>query len=159
MSQEITILVATMSGTAELVAEEAESCLRDGGWGSRIVRMDEFDVADLRPGIFLICTSTYGTGDLPDNGKPLYAALETKAPRLNDVLYGVIGLGDSIYPNTFCFGGKRFDELFQALGATPVGERLNHDRRSGAYPEDAAREWVVGWMKLLAQRCTECPVP
>ncbi len=157
MSRAITILVATMSGTAELVAEEAESCLRDGGWHAKIMRMDEIAADDVQAGIFLICTSTYGTGEVPDNGKALYAALETHRPQLSNVLYGVIGLGDSIYPNTFCFGGKRFDELFAELGASRVGERLNHDRRSSTYPEDAAREWIAGWMAQLAQRCTECP--
>jgi MioC protein len=141
-----------MSGTAELVAEEVSALLEDAGYASKIQLMDRMKVEDLTPGVYVICTSTYGTGEVPDNGKPLYAALETGKPDLRGIVYGVIGLGDSIYPGTFCFGGKRFDELFTSLGASRVGERLDHDRRCGGYPEDTAREWILEWLPLLAQR-------
>lgn len=155
MSHAITILVATMSGTAELVAEEVAAVLEDADYTPEIVLMDKVTSADLKPGLYLVCTSTHGTGEVPDNGKSLYAALEADRPSLKGVLYGVIGLGDSMYPNTFCFGGKRFDELFETLGASRVCARLEHDRRSGIYPEDMAREWVMGWITLLAQRSSK----
>lgn len=155
MSQAITILVATMSGTAELVADEVAAVFEDAAYVPRIMLMDKATSADLKPGTYLICTSTHGTGDVPDNGKPLYSELEKNRPSLKGVLYGVISLGDSMYPNTFCFGGKRFDELFEALGASRVGERLEHDRRSGIYPEEIAREWAAGWIALLARHGSE----
>jgi MioC protein len=155
VSQAITILVATVSGTAELVAEEVAAVLEDAAYAPKIVLMDKVTSADLKPGVYLICSSTYGTGEVPDNGKPLYSALNAGKPDLTGVLYGVIGLGDSMYPNTFCFGGKQFDELFEVLGASRVGERLDHDRRSGIYPEDMAREWVTEWIRLLSKNGSE----
>ena len=69
--------------------------------------------------------------------------------------YGVVALGDSIYPNTFCFGGKRFDELLSSLGARRIGERLENDSRSPTYPDDTAREWLEGWLETLRQSSDE----
>jgi len=43
-------------------------------------------------GLFLICSSTYGQGDVPDNAKNLYESLNTARPDLSTVRYGVIAL-------------------------------------------------------------------
>ncbi|MGC2971927.1 hypothetical protein [Paraburkholderia aspalathi] len=43
MSQEITILVASMSGTAELVAEEVAAALEDASYAPKIALMDGVD--------------------------------------------------------------------------------------------------------------------
>jgi len=141
-----------MSGTAEMVADALLESIEETGLRGRIVRMEKATVEGLRSGgVYLVCTSTYGTGDVPDNAKPLYAALGEQRPDLAKVRYGVVALGDSIYPNTFCFGGKRFDELLSSLGARRIGERLQNDSRSPVYPDDAAREWVGGWLESLRQ--------
>ena len=55
--------------------------------------------------------------------------------------YGVFGLGDRTYAETFNFGGKRFDEILTELGARRVGERHMHDASSGILPEETALEW------------------
>ena len=60
--------------------------------------------------------------------------------------YGVFGLGDRTYAETFNFGGKRFDELLTELGARRVGERHMHDASSGILPEETALEWCQAWL-------------
>lgn len=152
MTGTITIFVATMSGTAELVAEEVAEILDDDGYSARILRMEKADVNMVAnpEGPILICSSTYGTGDVPDNGAALYEALKLQRPDLTGVRYGVVALGHSIYPQTFCFGGKRIDELLSSLGATRVGDRLELDSGSGIYPEEAAAEWARTWLASLA---------
>lgn len=150
MADTVTILVATMSGTAEMVADELVGELEDAGREVRIIRMEKVKPSDIvADRIWLICSSTYGTGEVPDNGKEFYTALQAEHPDLSDVQYGVVALGDSIYPDTFCFGGKKFDALFESLGATRLGRRLEHDARGGIYPEDAASEWVKGWLEVI----------
>jgi len=148
---DITILVATMSGTAEMVADEIAGRLEDAGAQARILRMEKADIGTLRDaeGPLLICSSTYGTGDVPDNGAALYGALEAGRPDLSGVRYGVVALGDSVYPQTFCFGGRKFDALLSSLGAQRIGERFEHDSRSGVYPEDAAADWAEQWFASL----------
>ena len=99
-----------------------------------------------REGVFLICTSTYGQGDVPDNARALYEHLKSARPDLSQVRYGVFGLGDRTYAETFNFGGKRFDELLTELGARRVGERHMHDASSGILPEETALEWCQAWL-------------
>jgi MioC protein len=155
MSERITILVATMSGTAEMVADIIAETIRNTGHTARIIRMEKASATALQSGgLWLICSSTYGTGDVPDNGKAFYAALQTERPDLRSVRYGVIALGDSVYPQTFCFGGKRFDELLASLGAQRIGARLEHDARSEIYPEDAASQWLLSWLARVSTEST-----
>jgi MioC protein len=156
MTGRITILVGTMSGTAEMVADALLEAIEAAGLTGRILRMEKARVEALSAGgVWLVCTSTYGTGEVPDNAKALYAALGQQRPDLSKARYGVVALGDSIYPNTFCFGGKRFDELLAALGARRIGERLENDSRSPTYPDDTAREWLEGWLETLRQSSDE----
>jgi MioC protein len=150
MSEKISILVGTMSGTAEMVADELANLIEDGGYTAKVLRMEKATPASLQAGgLWIVCTSTYGTGEVPDNAKALYEALQTQRPDLSGLHYGVIALGDSVYPNTYCFGGKRFDELLTQLGAKRLGERLEHDSRGKIYPEDAAGQWFETWLPLV----------
>lgn len=150
MAQPITILVGTMTGTAELVADEVKSVLTGAGREVEILAMDRLDAQVFeRPGIFLVCTSTYGQGDVPDNAQSFFADMKAKRPALGHVRYGVIGLGDSVYFDTFCNGGRQFDELLGELGARRIGERLDHNASGPDLPEDAGAAWAADWLGLL----------
>jgi len=149
---DITILVGTMTGTAQLVAQELELRLDDGDTTARTVLMDNLDAAAIEAGkLYLICTSTYGQGDVPDNAKQLYESLQAQRPDLSSVSYGVIALGDRTYNETFCNGGRRFDAVLAELGARRVGDILLHDASAGTMPEEAASEWIDGWVALCRE--------
>ena len=149
----IHILVGTMTGTAQLCAQEMELALDDGDTQVETLLMDNLDGSVFeREGVFLICTSTYGQGDVPDNAKALYEALGGQRPSLAGLRYGVFGLGDRTYAETFNFGGKRFDELLTELGAERIGERYMHDASSGTLPEEIALEWAQEWIAKVKQR-------
>ena len=146
----INILIGTMTGTAQLCAQEMELALDDGETKIEAILMDNLDSSVFeREGVFLICTSTYGQGDVPDNARALYEDLQKKRPDLSHVRYGVFGLGDRTYAETFNYGGKRFDDILAELGATRVGERHKHDASSGIMPEETALEWCKAWLALL----------
>jgi len=148
----VTILVGTMTGTAQLVAQELELAWDDGETQVETVLMEKADAGVFaRDGVFLVCTSTYGQGDVPDNAKNFYEELKAKRPDLSRVRYGVFGLGDRTYAETFNFGGKKFDELLSGLGAQRIGERVQHDASSGVLPEESAQEWGSEWLKLAQQ--------
>jgi MioC protein len=149
---QINILVGTMTGTAQLCAQEMELVLDDGETRVATLMMDGLDSAVFeREGVFLICTSTYGQGDVPDNARALYEDLKAKRPDLSRVRYGVFGLGDRTYAETFNFGGKRFDEILTELGAERIGERHTHDASSGILPEETALEWCQAWLEKVKQ--------
>ena len=156
----IHILVGTMTGTAQLCAQEMELALDDGETQVVTLMMDGLDSAIFQKGgdgdgVFLICTSTYGQGDVPDNARGLYEDLKAKRPDLSHVRYGVFGLGDRTYAETFNFGGKRFDELLTELGAERVGARHRHDASSGVLPEETALEWCQDWLAKVKERVAE----
>ena len=147
MPLQINILVGTMTGTAQLCAQEMELALDDDKTRVATLMMDDLDASVFsRDGVFLVCTSTYGQGDVPDNARALYEDLKARRPNLSHVRYGVFGLGDRTYAETYNFGGKRFDELLTELGARRIGERHMHDASSGVLPEETALEWCQDWL-------------
>src|SRR2546421_2669073 len=149
----ITILIGTMTGTAQLCAQEMELALGGGETPVEALLMDPLDSSVFdRDGVFLICTSTYGQGDVPDNARALYEDLQKKRPDLSKVRYGVFGLGDRTYAETFNYGGKRFDDILAALGAERIGERHMHDASSGILPEETALEWCRSWLVRVKER-------
>ena len=150
------ILVGTMTGTAELVAEEIKEALEPKGHEVEIKMMDGLDATVFeRARTYLVCTSTYGQGDVPDNAMKLFNDLASRRPDLTGVRYGVLSLGDRTYAQTFCHGGKRFDELLSALHAERIGEILLHDASAGTVPEEVGIAWAENWVEAVAARRSE----
>ncbi len=151
MSQPVVVLVASMSGVAEMVADEVGDKLTELGFAPRVVRMEKASqkMLDARD-TYIICSSTYGTGDVPDNGQAFYELLTKQRPDLSSTRFGVIALGSMDYPQTFCGGGKSFDAIFAELGAKRLVDRMEHDAKSGVFPEEAALDWVDGWVAALS---------
>jgi MioC protein len=121
------ILVGTMTSTADYVAQAIQMDCADLVSEIEIELMDNldisvFDAVKAEDALYLICSSTYGSGDVPDNARALYESLGANPQFLGHVRYGVIALGDRTYMQTFCFGGKKFDERLQDLGAQRIGE-------------------------------------
>ena len=143
----VTILVGTMTGTAQLCAQEMELALDDGETEVDTLMMDRLD-ASVFPavGVFLICTSTYGQGDVPDNARALYEHLQA-APtcRTCATAYSGLATGPTRKPST---GGKRFDEILSQLGAKRIGERHMHDASSRA---SCRRRRRVEWCQPARQ--------
>lgn len=152
------ILVGTMTGTAKLVAQTIQMECADLFSPIEIEPMDElgtsvFEAENHEEVIYLICTSTYGAGDVPDNAQAFYQSLDSEPRFLGHVRYGVMALGDnSTHQQTFCFGGRKFDERLQDLGAQRIGELWCHDASSDSLPEAAGSEWCRQWLKDVLQR-------
>ena len=143
---QISILVGTMTGTAELVAGDIKKALEGKGHAVEILLMDNLkaDVFE-RPGAFLICTSTYGQGDVPDNARDFLADLQSAKPDLSGKLVGIIGLGDSTYQDTYNHGGQQFETALTELNANLVGERMVHNASGGSLPEEDGVAWALDW--------------
>src|SRR3546814_9526337 len=90
---QVSILVGTMTGTAELVAGDVQKALEDKGHSVEVLLMDTLkaDVFE-RPGTFLICTSTYGQGDVPDNARDRSEAHTSELQSLMRTSYAVFCL-------------------------------------------------------------------
>jgi len=148
---QLRILVGTVSGTAQRVADAiALAC--DDLASITVLPMDGLDMAvfDASAPLTLLCCSTYGSGDVPDNALGLYDALASDPRYLGHLRYGVIALGDSSHGESFCGGGLRFDERLADLGAQRVGDVLRIDALEEPEPEQVAVTWCRDW---LARAC------
>ena len=147
------ILVGTMTSTADYVAQAIQMDCADLVSDIEVKLMDGlqasvFDLQAEEDVLYLICTSTYGSGDVPDNARSLYDSLDAEPHYLGHVRYGVMALGDRTYAQTFCFGGKKFDTRLQDLGAQRIGEIWCHDASSGTLPETEGAPWCREWLAL-----------
>lgn len=142
------ILVGTMTSTADYVAQAIQMDCADLVDTIEVQMMDNLNINafDDTDCLYLICTSTYGSGDVPDNARALYDSLDTTPKFLGHVRYGVIALGDSTYMQTFCFGGKKFDERLSGLGAKRVGDVWCHNASEGTLPETEGAAWCREWL-------------
>jgi MioC protein len=147
------ILVGTMTSTADYVAQAIQMDCADLVEEIEVKLMDglEIDVFD-EDALYLICCSTYGAGDVPDNARLLYESLDSRPKYLGPVRYGVIALGDRTHLNTFAFGGKKFDARLQSLGAQRIGEVWCHDASAGTVPEELATAWCRTWLAQATAR-------
>ena len=145
----ILILVGTMTNTAEYVAQAIEMDCADVVTDIEVRLMDGLDISVFEEdALYVICSSTYGAGDVPDNARHLYESLASEPRFLGSVRYGVIALGDSAYPQTFCNGGLRFDERLANLGAVRIGDVFRHDASAGTEPEVVCTAWAREWLAL-----------
>ena len=145
----IQILVGSVMGTAETVAEAVAAELRQ--LHHTVTVNFQADVSDIlrdENEILLVCTSNTGSGDLPDNIQPLYLQLTRDFPRIAGRRYGVINLGDSSY-TTFNEGGRALDEAFADLGARRFGDTMVLDSCDGLDAEEESIDWIKEWAKQL----------
>ncbi|WP_432473500.1 flavodoxin domain-containing protein [Amphritea sp. HPY] len=146
---DIAILVGTESGNAQMVADTLSDEL---GIDHDVVvheepELDELDLASRE--ILIICCSTHGDGELPDNIIPLHDALKEGDMDLSHLKYGIVALGDQTYHQTFCQAGKDMDAVFAARGALRVGERLEIDACTQPLPDEDALDWAKEFMSEL----------
>lgn len=148
-NRKLKILVGSMTNTAEYVAQAIEMSCADLVDAINVQMMDGLDIGVFDvDALYVICTSTYGAGDVPNNAKALYESLAQTPRFLGSVRYGVIALGDSAYPQTFCNGGQRFDERLTDLGAKRVGDVLRLDASAGTEPETEGVAWCRQWLPM-----------
>lgn len=146
----IVIVVGTESGQSQMVADTLNDELMDQGHECELVEeaeLDSFEI-DSRE-VVLICTSTHGDGELPDNIIPFHDALKEQQTDLSHIKYGVIGLGDQTYHKTFCQAAKDMDTLFSSLKANKIGDRLEIDACTQPLPDEDAVEWLNEWLSEL----------
>jgi MioC protein len=145
------IFVATMTGLADMCGEEIETALKSAGIPCERLLMDGLDASAFAPfEIIIIVSSTYGHGEIPDNGQALFAALEASVD-LSGKDYVVFALGDRTYADTFCAAGDSWNNALKQAGARRIVEIERHDASSGTLAEDVAGEWAEGWANLLIE--------
>lgn len=151
----LTILFGSETGNSKDLARSLADAAMAHGVEARLA-----DMADYKPRALkdeqdlLVITSTHGEGDPPQTAVGFFEFLEgRKAPKLPDLRFAVLALGDSTYEH-YCLAGRRIDERLAALGAQRLTECVECD----VDYDDAAAAWIADMVVRLA-RSEPAPVP
>ncbi|WP_297821743.1 assimilatory sulfite reductase (NADPH) flavoprotein subunit [uncultured Paraglaciecola sp.] len=127
-AKSLTILYGSQTGNAKSVAQEFKAKLDALNIPATIVSMADYKQKQLKTeSHVVIIVSTHGIGEAPDDAVALHSFLAgKKAPKLNDLNFAVLGLGDTSY-EFFCQTAKDFDKRLQDLGATRITDRVDCD--------------------------------
>ena len=148
----LTILYASQTGNAKGVAAQLEKSAKAAGINVVLKNIADYKAKALKnESHLLIVASTNGEGEPPDDAIEFHEfLLGKKAPKLPNLSYSVLALGDSSY-EFFCKTGQDFDERLQALGAKQVSPRVDCDVD---YDSDCA-SWTLSIVESLKDELTQ----
>jgi sulfite reductase (NADPH) flavoprotein alpha-component len=151
-----TVFYATETGNSRRIAESLAEHAGQAG-----VAVDVQDLRDYRPkGLAkvanaLFVVATHGIGDPSEGSEPFFEYwLGERAPRLEQLNYSVLALGDSSYAD-FCVMGKILDDRLRALGAKPIIDRVECDLDFGS----PAAAWTANVVEHALSTAVPRPSP
>lgn len=151
VSKDVTILFGSQTGNAQNLAKRSAKILTDKGFNVTTLSMTDFKPNNIKKiKNLLIIVSTHGEGDPPDTALTFHEFLHGKrAPKLDDLNFSVLALGDSSY-EFFCQTGKEFDERLEEIGGKRLFPRVDCDLDF----EEPANEWIEGVLSELGNTST-----
>ncbi|MDW4312541.1 assimilatory sulfite reductase (NADPH) flavoprotein subunit [Staphylococcus saprophyticus] len=144
----ITVVYGSETGNAQSLAEIFADRLVEHNYTVKLTAMDEIKQNEFKKveDLFVI-TATHGEGDPPDNALTFHEFIHSrKAPKLENVRFSVLALGDESY-EYFCQTGKDFDAKLLELGAERLTDRQDCDLDF----DDLAEKWMNKNIEILNQ--------
>lgn len=144
----ISVVYGSETGNAQSLAEIFADRLVEHNYTVKLTAMDEIKQKEFKKveDLFVI-TATHGEGDPPDNALTFHEFIHSrKAPKLENVRFSVLALGDESY-EYFCQTGKDFDAKLLELGAERLADRQDCDLDF----DDLAEKWMNKNIEILNQ--------
>jgi sulfite reductase (NADPH) flavoprotein alpha-component len=150
------ILYGTRSGNALKIAKKSFETLQASGITSQLVNLNEYEAKSIKKEtLVLIIVSTDGEGEPPVAAEEFYnLIMGSKAPRLENLKYSVMALGDSSYKH-FCKIGKDIDNRLAELGARRISNRIDGDVDF----EPLADKWIDECISELSKANPDIKLP
>lgn len=152
--QRLTILYGSQTGNARRVAERLGREAVQAGLDARVLATGDYPRSELASERLLwVVISTQGEGEPPEDARSFVEfLLGRRAPRLEQLRFAVLGLGDSSYPK-FCETGRQIDARLAELGATRLQPRGDAD----VDVEAVAEPWLQQGLTTLKSLVEPAP--
>lgn len=128
LAASIKILYGSETGNAAGVARDIARRAQQLGLAATVEDLARYKSRELKnEQTLLFVSSTHGEGEPPEPALPFFEFLAgRKAPRLEQLQFAVLALGDSTY-SQYCESGKVLDQRLEQLGATRLHPRVDCD--------------------------------
>lgn len=152
----IQIIVGSMLGGTEYVGEACEETLIELDHQVKVhlkpdlseIISHSFAELSNEKRIWIVCTSTHGAGDYPDNIEKFVRDLTHCDQDLSTVSFLTIGIGDSNY-DTFCHAAINISKALKSVGCKELIAVNKLDMSLDIDPEDLAQQWLLKNSDLL----------
>ncbi len=131
------VIHASQTGQGEQLALRTAQALREAGLAPQVIALGQLgrDALQQLPRALFIASTT-GEGDAPDGALRFLREVWPAPPRLDQLHYGLLALGDSSYAN-YCAFGRELDGWLRRAGAQALFDRVEVDAGDAA----ALRHW------------------
>lgn len=141
------IIVGSMLGGTEYIAEACEETLESLGHQVDLHLKPNFSDIISNTNLaenpyWLICTSTHGAGEYPDNFIEFAQDLENSDQDLSTINFITIGVGDSSY-DTFCKAAKNISNTLKSKGCNELVSLYTLDMSQEIDPEELSQQWIT----------------
>ena len=143
----LTVLYGSETGNSGAIARDFAAAANARGLNASVHDMASYKTRQLKgeQDLVIVC-ATHGEGDPPGGAINFFEFVEgAKAPKLPDLRFAVLALGDSTY-EFYCQAGKRLDARFAELGAKRLADRVDCD----VDYEEPAAAWSAALVDQLA---------
>ncbi len=141
------ILFGTHTGKSKVIAQKLGETLKLSGVEVTVNGLDEYKIRQLtteKNVVFIV--STHGEGEPPAMAEEFHSFITGKrAPKLPDLNYSVVALGDKSY-KLFCKTGIDFDQALARAGAKAILPVLTLDVDF----EEDAEQWIHEFARVFA---------
>ncbi|TGE25739.1 assimilatory sulfite reductase (NADPH) flavoprotein subunit [Hymenobacter aquaticus] len=146
-ASKLTILYGSQTGNSKKVAQQTAEKAKQRGVQVTVQDVNDYATRALKTEQqLLLVVSTQGEGEPPVAAEELHQfLLSNRAPKLPDLRYSVLALGDKSYVQ-FCQTGREFDERLAELGAQRLLERVECD----VDYQETAQQWADQVLNVIA---------